>query len=79
MHRDTAFPTSLASREITRTRALYSYFNIDRWIDLTDSFRHFSGMNAGVSGDTSAQVRAHMNALGSPSADIMIVSVGSTA
>src|SRR4051794_30650496 len=65
-----------ANREITWTRALYPYFNIDTWIDPTDSFRHFAGMNAGLSGDTSAQVRARMNAPGSPSPDIMIVSVG---
>jgi lysophospholipase L1-like esterase len=68
--------TARANREITWTRALYPHFDIDTWIDLTDSFRHFSGMNAGVSGDTSAQVRARVNAPGSPSADIMIVSVG---
>src|SRR4030088_917758 len=68
--------TAQASREITWTRALYPHLDIDTWIDLTDSFRHFSGMNAGISGDTSAQVRARINAPGSPSADIMIVSVG---
>src|SRR4051812_10640052 len=51
-----------ANREITWTRALYPYFNIDTWIDPTDSFRHFAGMNAGLSGDTSAQARARMNA-----------------
>jgi lysophospholipase L1-like esterase len=68
--------TAQANREITWTRALYPHFDIDTWIDLTDSFRHFSGMNAGLSGDTSAHVRARMNAPGSPSPDIMIVSVG---
>lgn len=68
--------TALANREITWTRALYPHFNIDTWIDLTDSFRHFTGLNAGLSGDTSAQVRARMDAPGSPSPDIMIVSVG---
>jgi lysophospholipase L1-like esterase len=68
--------TALANREITWTRALYPHFNIDTWIDLTDSFRHFAGMNAGLSGDTTAHVRARMNAPGSPSPDIMIVSVG---
>src|SRR4051812_6451183 len=31
-----------ANREITWTRALYPYFNIDTWIDPTDSFRHFA-------------------------------------
>jgi hypothetical protein len=46
--------TAQANREITWTRALYPHFDIDTWIDLTDSFRHFSGMNAGLSGDTSA-------------------------
>src|SRR5882762_11271813 len=64
--------TAQANREITWTRALYPHFDIDTWIDLTDSFRHFSGMNAGVSGDTSAQVRARMNAPGSPFPNIMI-------
>jgi lysophospholipase L1-like esterase len=68
--------TAQANREITWTRALYPHFDIDTWIDLTDSFRHFAGMNAGLSGDTSAHVRARMNAPGSPSRDIMIVSVG---
>jgi lysophospholipase L1-like esterase len=68
--------TAQANREITWTRALYPHFDIDTWIDLTDSFRHFAGMNAGLSGDTSAHVRARMNAPGSPSPDIMIVSVG---
>jgi lysophospholipase L1-like esterase len=68
--------TAQANREITWTRALYPHFDIDTWIDLTDSFRHFTGMNAGLSGDTGAQVRARMNAPGSPSPDIMIVSVG---
>jgi lysophospholipase L1-like esterase len=68
--------TAQANREITWTRALYPHFNIDTWIDLTDTFRHFTGMNAGLSGDTSAQVRARMNAPGSPFPDIMIVSVG---
>jgi lysophospholipase L1-like esterase len=68
--------TAQANREITWARALYPHFDIDTWIDLADSFRHFSGMNAGLSGDTSAQVRARMNAPGSPSPDIMIVSVG---
>jgi lysophospholipase L1-like esterase len=68
--------TAQANREITWTRALYPHFDIDTWIDLTDSFRHFSGMNAGLSGDTSAHVRARMNAPGSASPDMMIVSVG---
>jgi lysophospholipase L1-like esterase len=68
--------TAQANREITWTRTLYPHFDIDTWVDLTDSFRHFSGMNGGLSGDTTAQVRARMNAPGSPSADIMIVSVG---
>jgi lysophospholipase L1-like esterase len=68
--------TAQANREITWTRALYPHFDIDTWIDLTDSFRHFAGMNAGLSGDTSAHVRARMNAPGLPSPDIMIVSVG---
>lgn len=68
--------TALANREITWTRALYPHFDIDTWIDLTDSFRHFAGMNAGLSGDTTAQVRARMDAPGSPPSDIMIVSVG---
>jgi lysophospholipase L1-like esterase len=68
--------TAQANREITWTRALYPHFDIDTWIDLTDSFRHFTGMNAGLSGDTSAQVRARMNAPGSLFPDIMIVSVG---
>jgi lysophospholipase L1-like esterase len=68
--------TARANREITWTRALYPHFDVDTWIDLTDSFRHFTGMNGGLSGDTSAQVRARMNAPGSPDADVMIVSVG---
>jgi lysophospholipase L1-like esterase len=68
--------TAQANREITWTHALYPHFDIDTWIDLTDSFRHFAGMNAGLSGDTSAHVRARMNAPGSPSPDIMIISVG---
>jgi lysophospholipase L1-like esterase len=74
--RDGLLITAQANREITWTRALYPHFDIDTWIDLTDSFRHFTGMNAGLSGDTSAQVRARMNAPGSPLPDIMIVSVG---
>src|SRR5206468_2149680 len=60
----------------TWTRALYPHFDIDTWVDLRDSFRHFTGLNAGLSGDTTAQVRARMDAPGSPSPDIMIVSVG---
>jgi lysophospholipase L1-like esterase len=68
--------TALANREITWARALYPHFSIDTWVDLADSFRHFTGLNAGLSGDTTAQVRARMNASGSPSPDIMIVSVG---
>jgi lysophospholipase L1-like esterase len=74
--RDGLLITAQANREITWTRALYPHFDIDTWIDLADSFRHFSGMNAGLSGDTAAQVRARMNAPGSPLPDIMIVSVG---
>jgi lysophospholipase L1-like esterase len=74
--RDGLLITAKANREITWTRALYPHFDIDTWIDLRDSFRHFTGMNGGLSDDTSAQVRARMNAPGSPSADIMIVSVG---
>ena len=68
--------TALANREITWTRALYPHFDIDTWVDLTDSFRHFTGLNAGLSGDTTAQVRARMDAPGSPLPEIMIVSVG---
>ena len=68
--------TALANREITWARALYPHFNIDTWIDLTDSFRHFTGLNAGLSGDTTAQVRARMETSSPPNPDIMIVSVG---
>jgi hypothetical protein len=58
--------TAQSSREITWTRALYPHFDIDTWIDLKDSFRHFTGMNAGLSGDTSAQVLARVDSPGSP-------------
>lgn len=63
------------SREITWARALYPNFDVDTWVDLTDA-RHFSGMNAGVSGDTSAQALARVGKPALLAPDIMIVSVG---
>src|SRR4051812_18414836 len=49
---DGSLISTSTSREITWARALYPNFDVDTWIDLADP-RHFTGMNAGVSGDTS--------------------------
>jgi lysophospholipase L1-like esterase len=68
--------TALATREITWTRALFPYFDIDTWIDLTDATRHFNGMNAGVSGETTAQVLARVRVPSLLAPEIMIVSAG---
>jgi lysophospholipase L1-like esterase len=63
------------SREITWARALYPFFDVDTWVDLADP-RHFTGMNAGLSGDTSAQTLARVAQPARFRPDIMIVSVG---
>ena len=63
------------SREITWARALYPFFDVDTWVDLADP-RHFTGMNAGVSGDTSAQTLARVAQPFRFHPHIMIVSVG---
>jgi lysophospholipase L1-like esterase len=68
--------TALASREITWARALYPYFDIDTWIDLSDTKRHFVGMNSGVSGETTAQILSRVDRPAQPAPEIMIVSAG---
>lgn len=62
--------------EITWARAFYPHFDIDTWIDPSDGGRHFDGMNAGVSGETVAQIAKRLNRTLRWAPDIMIVSAG---
>lgn len=73
---DGSLITALANRELTWAHALYPYFDIDTWIDVSDAIRHFDGLNAGFAGETTAQVLARVDRPARLAPEIMVVSAG---